>query len=191
MAEDSQLPAAARLVFTGVIFDVYHWKQTMYDGSTETFEMLKRPDTAVVITIVKDKILIQTQEQPGVAKAFPSLPGGRVNAGEDPLTGAKRELLEETGYTATDWALWQTYRPSHKIIWTIHVFVARDGAKTHAPKPDAGEKIITQLVSFDEFLLLADDPLFSEKELKETLLRARFIPAEKEKLRKILFGNND
>lgn len=36
-----KLPPQAKKVFTGQIFDVYQWEQEMYDGSFETFEMLK------------------------------------------------------------------------------------------------------------------------------------------------------
>ena len=50
--KDAKLvPADADKVFEGVIYDVYHWDQTLYDGSKAKFEMLKRPDTVVIIGI--------------------------------------------------------------------------------------------------------------------------------------------
>ena len=42
------IPANAKKVFHGVIFDVYQWEQEMFDGTKEIFEKLKRPDTVVV-----------------------------------------------------------------------------------------------------------------------------------------------
>ena len=60
------LPDNAKKVFEGVIFDVYQWEQKMFDGSLETFEKLKRPDTVIVFPIMADgKVLLTKQEQPG------------------------------------------------------------------------------------------------------------------------------
>lgn len=53
-------------MFKGVIFDVYQWEQEMFDGTTQTFEKLKRPDTIMVIPVTEDgKIILTEQEQPG------------------------------------------------------------------------------------------------------------------------------
>lgn len=49
--------------FEGVIFDVYQWEQELFDGSTTTFEMLKRPGTVYVIAIdSNDHVVIQQEE---------------------------------------------------------------------------------------------------------------------------------
>ncbi len=181
------LPPNAKRVFKGVIFDVYQWEQTMYNGTTEIFEKLKRPNTVNVIATVGDKILIQSQEQPDRPEPFISIPGGRCEENENPLDAIKREMLKETGYTSKNWELWKEERSYSKIIWTIYTYVARDCQKTHAPKLDAGEKIDTSLVTFDQFLALADDPAFLEKNMVPDMLRARFEPAKKEELSKILF----
>lgn len=71
----------------------------------------------------------------------------------------------------------------------MHNFIARDCVKIQDPSPDAGEKLATRLVGFDEFLRLADDPDFYEGELKSALLRARFDRKEREIFRKLIFGN--
>jgi len=57
------MSSESKLVFKGVVFDVYQWEQKMFDGSYEIFEKLKRKDTAMVIPIKKDgKIIITKQE---------------------------------------------------------------------------------------------------------------------------------
>ncbi len=43
------IPDSAKRMFEGIIFDVYQWKQTQFDGTTRDFEMLKRPDTVVIL----------------------------------------------------------------------------------------------------------------------------------------------
>src|SRR3990167_5280393 len=57
------IPDTAKRVFRGQIFDVYQWPQKMFDNSTQTFEMLRRPDTIAVIAVVEDKILILDDEK--------------------------------------------------------------------------------------------------------------------------------
>ena len=188
MAKKNKLPKNAKRVFKGEIFEVWQWPQKMYDGSTETFEMLKRPDTAVVIPVVGDKILILTQAQPNRPKAFYSIAGGRRGKGETPLNAAKRELLEETGYVSRDWKLWQAANPVGKMVWTVCTYISRDCIFWQAPRPDAGEKVSAKLISFDEFLNLADEPDFYEKELKNFLLRTRGDKKEYKKFHKLLFG---
>ena len=90
------------MVFRGVIFDVYQWPQTMFDGSTETFEMLRRPDTVKIIAIKGDKIIITRQRQPR-KDWFCTYPGGRIDpTDQNELAAAKRELREETGMAGED-----------------------------------------------------------------------------------------
>lgn len=58
------IPDTAKQVFAGVIFDVYQWPQTMFDGRTETFEMLRRPDTVKVLLVRSNQILLINDAQP-------------------------------------------------------------------------------------------------------------------------------
>lgn len=53
-----KIPSEATKVFDGVIFDVYQWQQKMFDGSIETFEMLKRVSTVGIIAIKDDKLAL-------------------------------------------------------------------------------------------------------------------------------------
>jgi hypothetical protein len=103
--QNNQLPKNAKKVFQGKIFDVYQWEQKMFDNSVEIFEKLKRADTVVAIAIKGDKIIIQEQKQPDWTHLLVSLPGGRCERNELPLSAVKRELLEETGYVSDDWKL--------------------------------------------------------------------------------------
>ncbi len=190
MTNRKPLPENAKVVFKGVIFEVWQWEQKMFDGTTATFERLKRPDTTTVIPVVGDKILVLQQEQPDKAQSFSSIPGGRSEEGEEPLVSAQRELLEETGYVSDDWTLWREQDPVAKIEWTVYTYIARNCSQKEAPRPDAGERISLRLVTFDEFLALADDPTFSEKELVVDLLKARTDSTAKESLRKLLFNKS-
>ena len=181
------IPEDAQKVFKGLIFDVYQWQQKMFDGSVQTFERLKRPDTSQVIATVGDKILIQTEEQPNAEAPFTSLPGGRHDPGEDALTAAKRELLEETGYVSDDWEMWREVDPVSKIEWTVHTFIARNCRKEKEQHLDAGERVSTRLVNFDDFLALSDDDTFYSPEIVPDLLRMQIDDDEREAFRRFLF----
>ncbi len=182
------MPAHARQVFKGEIFEVWQWEQRLYDGSLALFERLKRTDTTNVIATVEDKILLQTQEQPDTIGTFVSLPGGQCERGEDALTGAKRELVEETGYSSMDWTLLCEEDPVWKIEWTVHTYIARNCVYVHEPRLDAGEKIDTRLVSFDEFLALATHGDFGYRSLYSMMVRASYDPIERNKLSTAIFG---
>ncbi len=181
------IPPHAKRVFKGVIFDVYQWEQKMYDGSTTTFEALRRPDTVSVIATVGDKICILHQQQPDRIKPFISLPGGRANADEDPLEAAKRELLEETGYASEDWELYKVSSPVGKIDWKCYIYIARHCQRTAEPQLDAGEQIDLQFYSFDAFVNLVNVEDLRGLDLKIELLRAKYDSQSREDLQKRLF----
>jgi ADP-ribose pyrophosphatase len=179
------IPADAKRVFQGVLFDVYQWEQKLYDGSTATFEKLKRPDTVVVFPVLEDgRILLTEQEQPGKGP-FLGTTGGRVDEGEDVLDAAKRELLEESGYVAQEFSLWDAQQPISKLDWAVYVFIAKGVKKVAEQKLDSGEKIVLKPVTFDEFLELGTQPDFSEKEIVPKLFEAKLDPQKKEILRKL------
>lgn len=186
MVRKSRIPENAKLAFKGAIFEVWQWDQQMFDGSFETFEMLRRADTAAVIAVVDNKVLLQKEEQPG-REPFISVPGGRIEEGESPLEGAKREMLEETGYVSDDFELIIEHRPHNKIDWTMFGYVARNCKKIQEPQPDSGEKIEPLLVSFEDLLKMPDHPHFRATEFKDILLRAHLDSHKREELRLKLF----
>lgn len=185
--EKKELPDNAQRVFRGAIFEVWQWRQKMYDGSVQIFERLKRPDTAVTIATVADTIMVQTQKQPHRAESFLSLPGGRCEEGEDSLDAAKRELLEESGYASDDWVLWKEINPVGKIIWTVHTYVARNCRKVGDSHLDPGEQIEIKFIPFDEFLTPADNPTFYERELAGLMIRARYDRSFRKEFFSLLF----
>lgn len=186
MYRQSTIPPQAKLVFKGQIFDVYQWDQEMFDGSKAIFEKLKRPDTVQIIAVTEDKkIIVQEEEQPGSDHFF-GLPGGRVDADEDLETAAKRELLEETGYEAKEIKLIREKRPHGKIDWVIYHFVATGCKKVAEPHLDSGEKIKTMLVTFEEFVRLADNHKNRDVDLLNYLNHLRLHPNEFQDFQKAL-----
>ena len=179
------IPPDAKRVFKGVIFDVYQWEVDGYDGSKKVFEKLRRPDTATIIPITEDgKIIIALQEQPH-KPPFMGTIGGRVDEGEGVLEAAKRELLEETGYEAKSWVLFDAVQPVGKIEWAVYTFFAKGCKKVAEQNLDGAEKIDLKFVSFDEFINLAvnDDKFGDEFRIK--ILEAKLDPKKMEELKKL------
>jgi ADP-ribose pyrophosphatase len=182
-----KIPDHAQRVFKGVIYDVYHWEQEMFDGTKTTFEALKRPNTVVVIPTNGDKVYYAKQEQPGKAP-FTSLFGGRAEEGEDPLDSAKRELLEETGFVSDDWQQIRQYTLPGKIDWSVYFFVARNCRKEAEQVLDGGEKIEILSTTVDDFInKIILDPKFSEFELRNELMSG-FSAAKADTLKKDILG---
>jgi len=185
------IPENAKKVFEGVIFDVYQWEQEMYDGSFSTFEMLKRPGTVEILVVTdKGKIMIQHQRQPDKDESFLCPVGGRVDPGEDPLTAAKREMLEETGYEADEWELLHEVNPMSKIDWKMSVFIARNIKQVSEQHLDAGEKIDLLEVDFDEFIQLVDQAKIRriEQDLRTMCVRAVYDKDKYQELKQKIFG---
>jgi len=153
----SLVPDTAQLVFKGEIFSVYHWPQELFDGTSATFEMLRRPDTVKAICLTEDGIIALEDEQPTRSKKL-VFPGGRVDT-SDPSTleAVQREVHEETGYTFRNWRLISVQQRFVKIEWFVYVYVAWDGEKVSEPHLDAGEKISVRTLPFGEVRKLALD----------------------------------
>ena len=181
------IPPHAKKVFKGVIFDVYEWEQELYDGTKAVFEKVKRPDTVVVFPVLPDgRIILTEQEQPG-KPPFIGATGGRVDEGENVLEAAKRELLEESGYQAESFYLWDARHPVGKIDWVIYTFIAKGLKKVAEMNLDGGEKIKLMPVSLDELIDLATDHRagFAEQEMSMEFLRAKYDSAKKKELEEL------
>lgn len=178
----------AKKVFEGIIFNVYHYQQKMFDGSYETFERLERIPTVDILPLVGDKIIVIDQEQPGT-DIYPSMVAGRIEKGEEILVAAERELLEETGHKASSFKIINEYLGSSKIYYHEYLVVAHNCQKVAEQSLDVGEKITMKLVDFDEFLNMCRDRRFAASlDLKFEMYEALLDKKKKEELRKKIFG---
>ena len=97
------------------------------NSNTSTREYVVHPGAVVVIPLLDDgRVLLERQFRYPIGRVMTEFPAGKLDPGEDPLACGKRELLEETGYTAAQWAhagaLHLAIAYSTEII---HIFFAR------------------------------------------------------------------
>ncbi|HEV7665693.1 MAG TPA: NUDIX hydrolase, partial [Chloroflexota bacterium] len=98
------------------------------DGSTRLREVVEHAAGAAVVAVDGGgQVLLVRQPRPAVGARLLELPAGLVDPGEEPIDTARRELEEETGYTAGQIArLVSFYTSPGFSTELIHIFVATD-----------------------------------------------------------------
>jgi ADP-ribose pyrophosphatase len=110
------------------------------DGSQTTREYVIHPGAVMIIPMLDDgRLVMERQFRYPVGEVMIEFPAGKIDPGEDRLACAKRELLEETGYSASEWALAGVLHPviSYSTEF-IEIWFAR-GLKLHQATLDEGE----------------------------------------------------
>jgi ADP-ribose pyrophosphatase len=96
------------------------------------------------------RILLEHQYRHAAQSMMWELPAGRIDDGETPLTAAKRELLEETGFTARQWKrILHFYVSPGFLDETMTIYLAR-GLKAGTSQPEPDEKIAIRFVTLSE-----------------------------------------
>lgn len=106
--EDSHLVerrVSGQQVYAGRLLDVRRDVIALPDGSTATREYVVHPGAVMVVPLLDDGLLLmERQFRYPVARVMLEFPAGKLDAGEPPFECAVRELAEETGYQAREWA---------------------------------------------------------------------------------------
>jgi ADP-ribose pyrophosphatase len=142
------------LLFDGGFVKVYKEQYQLPEGKIISKEKVSKnndKEAAIVITrTIDDKYLIvfQNRVDNNVSAEFPS---GYIEKGEDVLEAAKREVLEETGYSIKKAILIDTFIPNIGTENTkIHIVYGKEAEKTQDQSLDEDEYINYYLFSFKE-----------------------------------------
>jgi ADP-ribose pyrophosphatase len=123
------------------------------DGKEATREYVIHPGAVMVVAELPDgRLVLERQFRYPVQSVMVEFPAGKLDPGEDSLVCAKRELLEETGYTARQWARAGVLHPviSYSTEF-IDIWFARD-LTAGQRQLDAGEFLDVFSASADELL---------------------------------------
>ncbi|MDH6420127.1 ADP-ribose pyrophosphatase [Polynucleobacter sphagniphilus] len=96
----------------GIFLKMKRDQVRMPDGKVAIREYLTHPGAVAILAILDDgRVLLERQFRYPIAKTCIEIPAGKLDLSEDPLACAKRELSEETGYTATKWSYIRRIHP--------------------------------------------------------------------------------
>jgi len=150
---------SSREVYRGPIF----WVTTDYvlepGGVRARRDIVHHPGSVVILAVDENlsepRVLLERQYRHAAQSHLWELPAGRVDKGETELAAAKRELLEETGYTAARWQrILKFYVSPGFMDETMSVYLAR-GLKPGTAQPEDDEIIRKRLVPLSTALRMA------------------------------------
>jgi ADP-ribose pyrophosphatase len=132
----------SRLAFEGRFLRLYVDHVRSSDGHVSTREYVRHPGAVMVIPLLASgEVVIERQFRYPMARAMIEYPAGKIDAGEQPLGCAQRELLEETGYRAGRWSyLGGLHNAIGYSDEKIEMFLAED-LQFEGARLDAGETL--------------------------------------------------
>lgn len=135
----------------------------------EDFYVLESNDWVNVIAITEDGyFIVEKQYRHGIGRVCFELPAGNVSKGEAPLDAAKRELLEETGYTGGDWKCFCTLAPNASGMNNLcYTFLATGVKRVASPHLEKSEDIRVFLMTLNEI-----ENLLIEESIIEAVMQA-------------------
>jgi ADP-ribose pyrophosphatase len=179
---------SSKVVYTGPLFRVLHDKLIEPGGRDSERDVIRHNGSVVILAVDSSKskkdpwIVIERQYRHAANQFLWELPAGKLDAGEDPLAGAKRELAEETGYGAKKWKPLVEYYASPGFLGeSMKVFLA-EGLIAGDAHPEEDEQIEFRLVKLSDALkMIEKGAILDGKTLTSVLLYARLTAHKRKK----------
>ena len=147
------------------------------NGKEAWREVVHHPGASAVVAIDEDnRIIMEKQFRYALNDYLLEIPAGKLDAGEDPLVCAKRELEEETGIVASEWISLGTIAISPGFCnEVIHLYVAKGLSKGEIHW-DEDEYVEVERYTFDELLQrISEETIKDSKTLSALLLAMPYL----------------
>ena len=187
-ANESEQLVSSQVVYQGSLFRVLHDKLIEPGGKKSERDVIRHNGSVVILAVDKSKskkdpwIVMERQYRHAAQQFLWELPAGKLDAGEEPLTGAQRELEEETGYRAKKWKPLVEYYGSPGFLGeSMKVFLA-EGLMAGDAHPEEDEEIEFRLVKLSEIVKMIEKGAIKDgKTLCSVLLYARRLEKKRKK----------
>jgi ADP-ribose pyrophosphatase len=179
---------SSKVVFECPLFKVRHDKLIEPGGKHAERDVIRHNGSVVILALDRSKskkdpwVVIERQYRHAANQYLWELPAGKLDAGEEPLAGAQRELEEETGYRAKKWKPLVEYFASPGFLGeSMKVFVA-EGLIAGDPHPEEDERIEIRLVRLSEVIkMIEQGAILDGKTLTSALLYSRLMRKKQKK----------
>jgi ADP-ribose pyrophosphatase len=177
---------SSEVVFEGPLFRVLRDHLIEPGGREGVRDIIRHNGSVVILAVDKSKnkhnpwIVMERQYRHAAGRFLWELPAGKLEADENALAGAKRELEEETGYKAKKWKPLVEYYASPGFLGeSMKVFLA-EGLVAGEAHPEEDENIELRLVKLSEVVkLIEKGAILDGKTLTSVLLYARKLASKK------------
>lgn len=154
-----------KVVFKGRLLKVFVKKERLPHGFVATFEMIRHPGASLIVPFLdKNTVILLRQLRPVVGEYIYELPAGTLDKDESPLSCARREIVEETGYRAE----------RYKLLGTVYPVPGYSTEKIFIYRAD-GLKPARQLVEEDEVI---ESRPFSKSAVRKLFKQGKIVDAK-------------
>src|SRR3984957_8961418 len=181
---------SSKLSYEGPLFRVYSDK-IIENGREVTRDVVRHNGSVVILAIddaksKRDPMIVMERQYRHAAKEYLlEVPAGKMEEGEDALAGAKRELLEETGFKAKRWRKLLRYFASPGFLGEFMQVFISEGLTLGDAEPEYDEQLEIEMIPLSKLLVMIEKgKIYDGKTLISVMLYDRLRQAEKKSNRK-------